>query len=343
MIKEKYLYDLQEININKPKAKKILFHFFNDLNKIQYRYKKNEKLDFSYYYKNDFYENLLCIYEYLKVKDLASSEIKVYKNIYDDMFIYFSKFQHELGFKEFLFILNENNKINLNENSITYMFSNNKSKYYNKYKDFEIALCNPKKIECYCIEDKKQYKKSNTQKIEFNNILCHINHINNQYSNMFYLKLFDQYNKITSTFNIMYTGNTFFTLEYKNCYYSVTIDEKIILLEQFLHDDHPDNMLFEKEFIKTIKSENLKIINYNEIQKHHHNIDITQLEKDIYLDKEQIDFLNSSILKTKDIFDFINKTSCLIGNQYNYENIIKEISKIMNLKILKLKNQNSIS
>lgn len=149
MLKKKYLSDFQSVDINKPKGKKILKKFKEEVNSIN---KKILHIDKGYIeeIERNYIDRSVLLSSIKEMKKLylyqqdIETKIEIYKNDYDDFFLYISLLtngnnRHSLS--EYIFLLDEKLNINYDPNCISLIYLNQypydiknlKNNYYNYY------------------------------------------------------------------------------------------------------------------------------------------------------------------------------------------------------------------
>lgn len=337
MIKEIYLKELDLLNMKKPKAKKIMFHFLKDLEEINklyiHRDKTHNKPENSLHYsKFPFYRNISDIYTTLTNDKEILNQVQIYKNTYDDMFVYVKRkiasYHSSSKFEEYLFFLNEENKIELNKNKITYLTANINSSYYNAFTPYKLSYSNSEKINSYVVEDNKIQSHESLISSKSDNEYYIIKHDHNPATNVFSLTHNNFQNGIEVSIEKMYTGNITLYVELDSVYSCFTVSEEGVFLDHSKTEKNTVAEIFELEFlyedgkIPMDNNDSFVLDNYSEdlYKNYKDTLDLIMLEKDIYLSDNEKDFFYNNTMKIPEMYHFCKFISH--SKQYNYNQIL---------------------
>lgn len=365
MLKEKYLKDFDIIDQTKPKGQKILTSFKNELKQIFDDFKRqhilgdfpSERVEAELYESTTFYNELSRIHEtiHLFLKNDEKNKLIIYKNVYDDVFIYLSQHSKEESKKalkeapplsEYIFLLDEKNKIKKNDDDIAYINSHRtaysyfKRGYVSSYKLYFVS-----KASCYSIDTLKEgekYKKAHysTLKTEENKSLYY-SICNSQHD--FQHVRFNDYDKqemilVDKCINQHVDNATLsHRIEDYRIDYEISKNKISITLSKEDHKEyyHETFLMLEKNINILDEKDSFQLNNYDY---HYYKdmdsfIDICMLERDIEVDKKDFILLKNITQMIPKNYEFIK--SIYLNPTFNPEKIFANYKNISNTAFIK--------
>lgn len=328
MIKEKYLSDLIKVDMNKPKAKKIMKKFYEKIDSIDKKMKRIEKNGFSNIEVQKIQRcNLLnTLYEMRPPffhKSNSTVSIEIYKNDFDDFFLYISSLSNEKNskpsFGEYIFLLNDKNDINYDNNCVSlinfeqYPYSpnnplvNNKNFYRISFSNIEHTVIeeynqnkNDKKLYNYAdiiSTENTFYSAKHTKKK--NNAGNHVFYSDSLGETEFYIDRVTHSNELVSDLMFKHKSNVF----------EINIDLESITVELSVEKDYTIEPIF------SFTKRNNIYDNYDEFQKNDYEkeeynniaevLDLIQLTHDVVLSKEDQKYFTNMCLQIPNIYELM--------------------------------------
>lgn len=375
MLEEKYLKDFDQIDLNKPKAKKIIYHFLRDLYRFQQEYKKlcenansEKEIDFI---NNNTTLSLVCnladhFVKYdkaTKTYTLKNNNIKLYKNVYDEFFIYNINYNERKEVTlESVFLLNEKNRLEINNKKVfyfsltpdsfkqTYRYYGNNSCYTCQYKSSYINYYN----RSYNKESKD--KKKELDLIKYNTFeqsdthlkVLHFNNMSLQSElgrNYNYISLKDYENNNSTYLELNSSKELTFALKKANVSVEIGFSVDFYALQLFYHEGEEQNTLLEKTI--HIKPDEVEVVDVqsefiNSLNTFGYELEFLMLTRDIDLNVSEKKFFecivenSSHLLSTLKNFNAYKKFEASLVEK-DLSNLDKKLFKNNNSMILKIK------
>lgn len=343
-----YLKDLELVDHKKLKSRRIVKNLLSEL----YVNKKNidnlnngllKEEDTFLMNNNSFCYKLSSIYNAISEKD---SVFEVYKNVYDDFFIYVSNINKNgwsQSKNDYLILLDENNKLNFKNNNISLISCFNQ--YYNSYSkptNYEIMIS---AVNCSTNITYKQKDKNEVEKkYDYNECIQKENlkmvfsygHQSKKFQHLF----FSEDNKgIEFSIEKYFSSQITINFNYKQKDLSVDgyLDDKNFSLHMYFNGELDTSPIFSldhsKEKVMEKGVDELQLNNYglNPSTNIDDYLELLLLTKDIDLEDNEKSFYAKLYKKIPDIYDFFKEVyfsesfiPSLLIKQFNAIDCVKD-------------------
>lgn len=347
MLKEMYLKDLELVDHKKLKGRKIVKNLLSEL----YINKKNiddfnngllKEEDTFLMSNNSFFHKLSYVYNAITEKE---STFELYKNVYDDFFVYVSNVNKNGWSKsknDYIIFLDENNKLNFKKDNISLITCYDQFySTYSKSTNYEIMIIAPN---CSTnIHYKYKNKTELEKKYDYNECIQKENskyvfsygHQSQKFQRLVFLEKNKQIDFfIEKYFSSHTTINFNYTL--KNLSIDGYLDDKNFSLHMYLNGDLDTSPIFSLDHSKEdeMKKEidELQLNNYGIIPSTNIDdyLDLLILTKDIDLEVNEKAFYAKLYKKIPEIYDFLKEI--YFSDSFEPNMLIKKFNTIDSVK-----------